>query len=134
MTEKLSTRLFYGLVLSIIVLMTGFIAVGVRAFASALISDSIYLGVFGILLMIFPIYFIFRRPVAVTAMDRKIRGLLATRSGQVPRQMAPGRKDRREPLVQEQVRAAVAHERRNKQGVGLPVVSLEPVASETVRG
>jgi hypothetical protein len=134
MTEKLSARLFYTLVLSIIVLMSGFVAVGIRAFASAVISDSIYLGVFGSLLMIFPIYFILRRPVAITAMDRKIRGLLAVRSGQIGRQMAPGRKDRRKPLVQGRVWAAVAHERRSKQGAGFPVVSLEPVASDTVRG
>jgi len=72
MTEKLSARLFYTLVLSIIVLMSGFVAVGIRAFASAVISDSIYLGVFGILLLIFPIYFVLRRRVAVTAMNRKI--------------------------------------------------------------
>jgi hypothetical protein len=134
MTEKLSARLFYGLVLSIILLMTGFIAVGVRAFASALISDSIYLGVFGILLMIYPIYFILRRPVAVTAMNRKVRRLLAARSGQVPRQMAPGWKDRRRPLVQGQVRAAVANERRSTQLPGSSVISIEPIASDTVQG
>jgi hypothetical protein len=134
MTEKLSARLFYTLVLSIIVLMSGFVAVGIRAFASAMISDSIYLGVFGILLMIFPIYFVLRRPVGVTAIDRKIRGLLSARSRQVPRQVAPRLKDRRNPLVPGQIRIAVAHERRSTQGAGFPVVSLEPVASGTVRG
>ena len=134
MTEKLSARLFYTLVLSIIVLMSGFVAVGIRAFASAVISDSIYLGVFGILLTIFPIYFVLRRRVAVTAMNRKILRLLSARSRQVPRQVAPKLKDRRKPLVQGQIRIAVAHERRSKQGPGFPVVSLESVASGTVRG
>jgi hypothetical protein len=134
MTEKLSARLFYTLVLSIIVLMSGFVAVGIRAFASAMISDSIYLGVFGILLMIFPIYFVLRRPVGVTAMDRKIRGLLSARSRQVPGQVAPRLKDRRKPLVPGQIRTAVAHERRSTEGAGFPVVSLERVTSGTVRG
>jgi hypothetical protein len=130
MTEKLSARLFYTLVFSIIVLMAGFIAIGIRAFASAMISDSIYLGVFGLLLVIFPMYFVLRRPVGVTAMDRKIRGLLSARS----RQAAPRWKDRRKPLVQGQIRTIVTHERRSKQGAGFPVVSLEPIASGTVRG
>jgi hypothetical protein len=134
MTEKLSARLFYALVLSIIVLMSGFVALGIRAFASAVISDSIYLGVFGILLTIFPIYFVLRRPVGVTAMDRKIRGLLSARSRQAPRQVAPRLKDRRKPLVQGQIRTAVAYERRSKQGARFSVVSLEPVAGGTVRG
>src|ERR1039457_798772 len=130
MTEKLSGRLFYALVLSIIVLMTGIIAVGIRAFASALISDSIYLGVFGILLMIFPIYLILRRPPAVTAMDQKIRQLLSARAEQVPRQTGSGRYDRRRSLVQGLARAAVVHERRSRQLAGFRVVSLEPVAAE----
>ncbi len=134
MTEKLSARLFYALVLSIIVLMTGFVAVGIRAFASAMISDSIYLGAFGILLMIFPIYLILHRPPAATAMDRRIRQLLLARSGQVSRYVALGRDDRRRPLVRGQEWAPVAHERRSAQLAGFRVVSLEPVATETLSG
>jgi hypothetical protein len=129
MTEKLSARWFYALVLSIIVLMTGFIAVGVRAFASALISDSIYLGAFGILLMFVPIYFILRRPVAVTPMGHKLRQLLAARTEQLTQQKVPGPKDRRRLLPQGQMWAAVEHERRSKQPVEIPVVSIEPLAS-----
>jgi hypothetical protein len=121
MTEKLSARCFYALVLSIIVLMTGFLAVGVRAFASALISDSIYLGAFGIVLMFVPIYFILRRPVVVTPMSQKISQLLSARSGQIPQQKVPGQKDRRKPLVQGQAWVAVAHERRSKQAVEIQV-------------
>src|SRR5271168_412353 len=128
MTEKLSARWSYVLVLSIIVLMTGFVAAGIRAFASALISDSIFLGAFGIALMFVPVYFILRRPVAVTPMGHKIRRLLAARSGQVSQQMAAGPQDRRRPLVQGQGWAAVAHERRT-QPAGSRVVSIEPIAS-----
>ena len=134
MTERLSARLFYALVLSIIVLMTGFIAVGVRAFASALISDSIYLGAFGILLMFVPIYFILRRPVVVTPMAEKIRRLLSAQSGHVPLHITSGRDDRRRPLVQGQLRAAVEHERRSTQLDGFRVAGLEPVATDTLRG
>lgn len=134
MTEKLGARLFYALVLSIIVLMTGFIAVGIRAFASAMISDSIYLGVFGVCLMIFPIYLILHRPPAATAMDLKIRGLLLARSVRVPRLAAPWRDDRRRPLVQGQERSAVAYERRSRQLAGFRVAGFEPVATETLSG
>ncbi len=134
MTKKVSARLFYALVFSIVALMTGFLGLGIRAFASAVISDSIFLAAFGILLMIFPIYFIFHRPPAVTAMDRKIRRLLSARSVQVSRHTASGREDRRRPLVQGQVRAAGTHERRSTQLAGFRVASREPVASEIVNG
>jgi hypothetical protein len=133
MTEKLSGRLAYALVLSIILLTTGFVAVGVRAFASALISDSIYLGVFGVLLLILSIYLILRRPPAATDMDRKICKLLLVRSGRIPLHAASGRHDRRRPLTEGRVRTAVAHERRSKQLPGFRVVYLEPVAAETAR-
>jgi hypothetical protein len=134
MTEKLSTRLFYGLVLSIIVLMIGFGAVGIRAFASAMISDSIYLGAFGVLLMIVPIYFVLHRPPAATAMDLRIRQLLVARSGQVRGLTVPSRHDRRRPLARGQARVAVAHERRSTQLGGFRMKSLEPVAAETLPG
>jgi hypothetical protein len=134
MTEKSSARVFYALVLSIVVLMSGFVAVGVRAFASALISDSIYLGAFGILLMFVPIYFILRRPVVVTPMAQKIRRLLSAQSGRVPLHIMSGRDDRRRPLVQGQLRAAVDHERRSTQLVGFRAAGLGPVATETLRG
>jgi hypothetical protein len=117
MTEKLSARWFYALVLSIIVLMTGFIAVGVRAFASALISDSIVLGAFGVLLAFVPIYLTLRRRVVVTPMGRKIRGLLSARSGQFSQQMAPGPQDRRKLPPRGQTWTTAADERRSKQPV-----------------
>jgi uncharacterized membrane protein YfcA len=133
MTEKLSARLSYALVLSIIVLITGFVAVGVRAFASALISDSIYLGAFGVLLLIFSVYLILRRPPAATEMERKIRKLLLARSGQIPSCAASERHDRRRPMTEGRARTAVTHERRSKQLAGFRVVSREPVGAETAR-
>jgi hypothetical protein len=134
MAGKLSARLFYALVFSIIVLMIGFVAVGIRAFASAMISDSIYLGAFGVLLMIFPIYLVLHRPPAATAMDLRIRQLLSARSRQVGRQTGTSRHDRRRPLIQGQQRIAVAHERRSVQVAGFRVMGLEPVAAETLPG
>jgi len=134
MTEKLSARFFYALVFSIIVLMIGFGAVGIRAFASAMISDPIYLGAFGVLLMIVPIYFVLHRSPAATAMDLRIRQLLLARSGQVRGLTAPSRHDRRRPLVQGQGRAAVARDRRSTQLAGFRLKSVEPVAAETLPG
>jgi hypothetical protein len=134
MTKKLSTRLLYGLLISIIVLMTGFLGLGVRAFESATTTGFIFLAAFGILLVILPLYFILRRPVAGTAMEQKIRGLLLARSGQVAGYITPWRKDRRRPLVQGQVGTVVAHERRNKQLAGSQAIGPEPIASETLRG
>jgi hypothetical protein len=107
MTEKLSGRLAYALVLSIIVLIAAFVAVGVRAFASALISDSIYLGAFGVLLLIVSTYLVLRRPPAATEMDRKIRKLLLARSGQIPPHAKLGRLDRRRPPTEDRARTAV---------------------------
>jgi hypothetical protein len=134
MTKKLSTRLLYGLLISILVLMTGFLGLGVRAFESATTTGFIFLTAFGILLVIVPLYFILRRPVAGTAMEQKIRGLLSARSWQVPGHMATGRKDRPRPLEPGQVRAAVADERQGKQLAGSHAIGPEPIASETLRG
>jgi uncharacterized membrane protein YfcA len=126
MTKKLSVRLLYALALSIILLMTGFLGLGVRAFASAAVTNSIFLVAFGILLVTLPLYFVLRRRLTVTAIDRNIRRL--------PLIMVPGQKDRRRPLVPGQERAAVAHERRSRQLAGFRVVNLESTASERLRG
>jgi hypothetical protein len=122
MTKKLSTRLLYGLLISIVVLMTGFLGLGVRVFESAATTGFIFLAAFGILLVILPLYFFLRRPVAGTAMSQEIHGLLSARSGRVPGHMTPGR-----------VRAAVADERRNEQLSGFRDVGPGPIASETLR-
>jgi uncharacterized membrane protein YfcA len=58
MTKELSARLSYALVLSIVLLMTGFLGLGVRAFASVRISDSIFLGAFGVFLVAVSLYFV----------------------------------------------------------------------------
>jgi uncharacterized membrane protein YfcA len=134
MTKKLSVRLFYGLVLSIVLLMIGFLGLGVRAFASAVISDYIYFAAFGVLFAALTVYFVLRQPLAGTAMNRKIWPASSAWPGQVPRPVSSGRNDRRRPLVQGQNQAVVARERRSRQLAGFRAVALAPIAGETLRG
>jgi uncharacterized membrane protein YfcA len=110
MNAKVSGRWSFALVLCIIVLVMGFLGLGIRTFASAVISDSIFLAAFGIVLVTLPIYSALRRPRGRGAMDRKIPRL--------PRHISPGRDDRRTPPVRGQERAAVANERRSNQLAG----------------
>jgi hypothetical protein len=130
MTKKLSARLSYALVLSIVLLMTGFLGLGVRAFASAMISDSVYLGAFGVLLVALPLYFVRRRPLAGPRIEQKIPRPSGAWQVQVRPQVVPVRSDRRRPFVQGQEWAAVALERRSKHLAGLRVISPR----ETLRG
>jgi len=123
MSKKLTVRFFYALVLSIVLLMIGFLGIGVRAFASAMISDFIYLAAFGVLLMALTIYFVLHQPLAGTTMDRKSRRPSVAWSGQVLQHKASGRHDRRSLLVKGQKRAPVARERRSRQLAGFRVVS-----------
>jgi uncharacterized membrane protein YfcA len=123
MTKKLSARLFYALALPIVLLMIGFLGIGVRAFASAVISDSIYLAAFGVLLLALTIYFVLHRPLAGTAIGWKIREPLAVWSGAVLHHQPSRLHDRRSPLVPGQKRAAIARERRTRQLAGFRVVS-----------
>ena len=116
-------RLSYTLVLSDVLLMIGFLGLGVRAFASAVISDSIYLAAFGVLLMTLTIYFVLHRPLAGTAIDWKVWDPSAAWSGPVLQHKASGLHDRRSPVVQGQKRAAIARERRTRQLAGFRVVS-----------
>jgi hypothetical protein len=123
MTKKLSARLSYTLVLSNVLLMIGFLGLGVRAFASAVISDSIYLAAFGVLLMTLTLYFVLHRPLAATAIGWKIWELSAAWSGPVLQHKVSGLHDRRSPAVQGQKPAAIARERRTRQLAGFRVVS-----------
>lgn len=132
MTKKLSARVSYALMLSIFLLMTGFLGLGIRAFASKMVSDSTYLGGLGVLLMILPIYFIRRRTRADAAADRKIRRPSAAWPVQVQEHVASGQGDRRRPLLPGQERTVVAFERRSKQLAGFRVASLKPIASGTL--
>ncbi len=130
MTKKQSARLSYALVLSIVLVMTGFLGLGIRAFASAAVSDFIYFVTLGVFLAGLTIYFVLRRPVAAKALDRKSQQLSSIRSGEVTLHV---RKDRRRALVQGQEWAAVEHERRSTQLDGFRVVGLELNASKTLR-
>jgi hypothetical protein len=63
MSIKSSTLLFYALILSILLLMAGFLGLAVYAFASAHTGDSIFLILFVILVEAILQYFILRRPL-----------------------------------------------------------------------
>jgi uncharacterized membrane protein YfcA len=71
MSTKLAGRWAYALLLSIVVLAIAFLGLGVRAFASAVISHSIFLAALGIALLVLPIYFVLRRPRAPAAVRRR---------------------------------------------------------------
>jgi uncharacterized membrane protein YfcA len=116
MATKLSERWSLALMLSILVLMIGFLGLGVRAFASAAISDSIFLAALGVVLLILPLYFVFH--------GREGGGLIERRSVRLSRYAWPGRIDRRRPPVRGRERAAVANERRIKQLAGFSTPKL----------
>jgi len=63
MSKKSSTLFFYALVLSILLLMSGFLGLAVYAFASAHTSESIFLVSFVFLVETILQYFILRRPL-----------------------------------------------------------------------
>jgi len=67
MSKKSSTLFFYGLVLSILLLMTGFLGFAVHMFASARTADSIFLVLSVILVESLLLYFLLRRPLAKPA-------------------------------------------------------------------
>jgi len=110
MTAQLSERWSLALKLSILVLMTGFLGLGVRAFASAAISDSIFLAALGVVLLVLPLYFVSHR--------RPGRGLIERRIVRLPRYASPGPIDRRRPPVRGREQAVVANERRIEQLAG----------------
>src|ERR1700722_3604100 len=100
MSKKQRLLLCYALVISIIVIMFGFLGLGVRAFESAGISSTILLAALGILIAIPPIYFVLRRPAADAAIVPTVFHSTA--------QTAPWPKDRRRPLALEQEPVAFA--------------------------
>lgn len=132
MTTKLCARLSYDLMLSIALVMTGFLGVGIRAFASARISSSIYLGALCVVLVAIPLYFARRRLLASSA--RITRRSSAAWLVQVRPQVVPVQSNRRRSLVQGQECAPVVFERRSKQLAGSRVVDLTDIASETLHG
>lgn len=137
MSKKTRLLLCYGLLLSILLLVTGFLGIGVRAFVSAGIANAILSGAFGILIVTLPIYFVLRRPRAGAPVNQKVwRPLPVRHAGPgtgFPLQRV-ARKERRRPLLEGQERPAVAVERRSEQHAGFGVVSAKPVASDTLRG
>jgi len=67
MSKKSSTLFFYALVLSILLLMTGFLGFAIHMFASARTADSIFLVLSVILVEVLLLYFLLRRPLAKSA-------------------------------------------------------------------
>jgi hypothetical protein len=132
MTKKLGARLYYALVISVVLLMTGFLGLGVRAFATTAISDFIYFGALGILLMILAIYFIRRGSLADAETDRKFWRFSAAKRVRV-QPPAPGRRERRRPLLPGQTRAAIAFERRSRQLGGFRPINPDLFANGTLR-
>jgi hypothetical protein len=72
MANKVSVRVLYGVVILIVLLTAGFLGVGIRAFASAITADFIFLGAFGVILVTLPLYFVLRRRLEAAAIDRKV--------------------------------------------------------------
>jgi hypothetical protein len=63
MTKKLGKLFYHILMSSIAVLMTGFLALGVRAFATAGTAMFIFFGSFVLLIVILCWYFVRRPPI-----------------------------------------------------------------------
>ncbi len=110
MNTKLSGRWSYALVLSIIVLVMGFVALGVRAFASEATSSWILFAALGIVLLVLPLYFAIRRLRARGGIDRNALWM--------PRHDWLRRNDRRKSPAIAMERTKVANERRKKQLAG----------------
>lgn len=72
MANKVSVRVLYAVVILIVLLTAGFLGLGIRAFASAVTADFIFLGAFGVILVTLPLYFILRRRLEAPSIDRKV--------------------------------------------------------------
>jgi hypothetical protein len=72
MTNQVSVRLLYAVVILIVLLTAGFLGLGIRAFASAVTAEFIFLGAFGVILVTLPLYFVLRRRLEGAANDRKV--------------------------------------------------------------
>jgi len=111
MSKKQSLMLCYALLLSIALVVVGFVGLGVRAFASAGISNTIFLAIVGIIVAIPPIYFVLRRPGAA------IEPIIFRRT----LQKTSWPNDRRKPLARGQEQVAFPVERRREKGAELLV-------------
>jgi hypothetical protein len=69
--DKRSRLLCYALVISIILLLMGFLAVGVRAFESSGVSNFLFFAVVSLFVLTPAIYFV-RRPTGRAAKSQKI--------------------------------------------------------------
>jgi hypothetical protein len=126
MSKRQSLLLCYSLVVSIVLVLAGFLGLGVRAFASAGISSTIFVVLLGILITVAPIYFVLRRPDSDAAIGPKIFRRTPQKT------LWPV--DRRKSPVRGQKPVEFAVERRGKKHAALSAVSQKSVASDTSRG
>jgi len=112
--KRRSRLLCYALVISIALVLMGFVAMGVRAFASAGVSNTMFFVAAGIVVLVPVVYFVCR-PVRQAAINPGIFEAAQTYTGF-------GR-DRRKPAVSGHQSAAITIERRRKQR-SMPVSSL----------
>jgi hypothetical protein len=109
MSGKLTLVLCHSLVLSISLIMAGFLELAVRAFVSAGTENYILVVSFAVLAAALAAYFRFCWPLAIPEINSK--------SSRSFRRMASEGIDPRRPLLRGRVRSAVAVERRGKQRV-----------------
>ena len=113
MNKRRSRLLCYALVISIVLVLMGFVAMGVRAFASAGVSNVLLFAAAGIVLMAPVVYFVCR-PVGQAATNKRIfEAAPETEFG----------RDRRKPALSGQQKAAITIERRRKHP-SMPISSL----------
>jgi hypothetical protein len=104
--KKHSQLLCYALVISIILVLTGFLAVGVRAFESAEISNLVFFA--GIALFaLTPVFYFVWRPIGRADMSQKVF--------EGARQEMWFGRNRRKPGLNGQEKMVITVERRNKQ-------------------
>ena len=106
MNKKHSKLLCYALVISIILVLMGFLAVGVRAFESAEVSNLLFFAAITIFALTPVFYFVWRPIVRAEVSQKVFDG---------PRQETRFGRDRRMPGLNGHNKMAITIERRGKQ-------------------
>jgi hypothetical protein len=104
--KKHSQLLCYALVISIILVLMGFLALGVRAFESAKVSNFLLLAAIA-LFALTPVFYFVWRPIGRADLNQKIF--------EGARQETSSARDRRKPGLNGQEKMAITVERRGKQ-------------------
>jgi hypothetical protein len=104
--KKRSQLLCYALVISIILVLMGFLAVGVRAFESAEVSNLLFFAAIALFALTPVFYFVWRPIVRADVSQKVFDG---------PRQERWFGRDRRKPGLNGQGKLAITVERRRNQ-------------------